>query len=482
MDTETLIHEWSASLENGTAAVFIGAGLARRAGYPDWRNLLEEVALELGLEIEQENDLAGVAQYSVNRAAGKRHRLWRLVTESFPPRPVAPEPYRILARLPLRHIWTTNYDSLVEVAWRAERKILDVKSRNYDVGIDNPWAHATLYKMHGSVDHPREVVVAKDDYELYRRVRPAFLQLLAAHLVSRQVLFLGFSFTDPNLMLLFASIREALQRESPGHFAIVARPKPVPHPTRQDKVNAIRHALWMEDLKRYGIQCVEIDHFNEIDDILKQVEWRLCRANVLVLGSFPDPRSKDERSPQLSQSRHFVEGVAREIGRLAMKRKRRLISGYGPVVGTALVGGALDVLLTGPTPVLDQSLLLRSFPAKPPPGIKTAEYREMYRDSMILQAGACIFIGGFERDGANGLQPATETLAEFDSARRFRRLPIPIGATGGAAEEIWKAVDHEYDRFLPAKVRPDFNRLNRPGQTPKQLARAVEGILKACIK
>ncbi len=81
-----------------------------------------------------------------------------LIVDHFPPKPDAPEPFRILARLPIRHVWTTNYDTLAEIAWAYERKSLDVKLRNGDLGIDKPWAHSILYKMHGSVDHPAEVV------------------------------------------------------------------------------------------------------------------------------------------------------------------------------------------------------------------------------------------------------------------------------------------------------------------------------------
>jgi NAD-dependent SIR2 family protein deacetylase len=171
---KTFIKRWTESIDLGSASVFIGAGLSRRAGYPDWRTLLKDIAHELGLDINAESDLAAVAQYSLNRATGKRTKLSKLIVDHFPPRAGAPEPFRILARLPIQHVWTTNYDKLVELAWEHERKQLDVKSRNADLGLDKPWANAILYKMHGSVDHPTEVVIAKDDYELYRRLRPGF--------------------------------------------------------------------------------------------------------------------------------------------------------------------------------------------------------------------------------------------------------------------------------------------------------------------
>ena len=308
MDAMTFVERWTKSLELGSAAAFIGAGLSRRAGYPDWRTLLADIARELGLDIEVEHDLAGVAQYSLNKAIGKRTNLTKLIIDSFPPKSDAPEPFRILARLPVRHVWTTNYDRLAEVAWAQERKLLDVKSRNGDLSVDKPWAHAVLYKMHGSVDHPSEVVIAKDDYELYRRVRPGFLQVLTGQLVSKQLLFLGFSFTDPNIAYLFATIREAFQENGPEHYAIVRRPKKYgdSYSKKRLEIDKVRHALWVEDLQRYGIQCVEVNEYEKVDEILRAIELRLAGRSVFVSGSLPDSAELDQR--------RYIEGIAREVG------------------------------------------------------------------------------------------------------------------------------------------------------------------------
>src|SRR5215207_5278538 len=307
MDRAIFIERWAKSLELGSAAAFIGAGLSQRAGYPSWRRLLRDIAQELGLDIEAEHDLAAVAQYSVNRAVGKRNQLARLIAEEFPPKPEAPEPFNILARLPLRHVWTTNCDSLPEAAWRNERKLLDVKSRNEDLGLDKPWAHSILYKMHGSVDHPADVVIAKDDYELYRTLRPGFLQVLTGHLVSKQFLFLGFSFTDPNLAHLFGSIRESFEENGPEHYAIVRRPAlgTGKNARKRHETETIRHRLWVEDLQRYGIQCVEVDEYEEVDDILREVELMLARRSVMVSGSFPDTLDAAELDRRML--RHFPQ-------------------------------------------------------------------------------------------------------------------------------------------------------------------------------
>lgn len=473
MDRATFVERWTRSLELGSAAAFIGAGLSQRAGYPGWRRLLRDIAQELGLDIEEEHDLAAVAQYSVNRAVGKRNQLARLIADEFPPKAEAPEPFRILARLPLRHVWTTNYDALPETAWRNERKLLDVKSRNEDLGIDKPWAHTVLYKMHGSVDHPADVVIAKDDYELYRSLRPGFLQVLTGHLVSKQILFLGFSFTDPNLGHLFGSIREAFKDNGPEHYAIVRKPAlgGGKNARKRLEVELIRHRLWVEDLQRYGIGCVEIDGYEEIDDILREIELTLARRSVMISGSFPD-----KLDPADLDRRRHIEEVARGVGRLIAERGNRLVSGFGLVVGSASLSGALGVVLAEDAPNLEKSLMLRPFPQEAPPGIEDSAFKRRYREGLVQQAGACVVIAGekdVRTDGRTDRVVADGVLDECEAARRIGRAVIPVGATGGAAAEFWRTIDAAFETHWPKALRKDFDLLNDTSRTPRDLVAAV---------
>lgn len=473
MDRATFVERWAKSLELGSAAVFIGAGLSQRAGYPGWRRLLRDIAKELELDIEAEHDLAAVAQYSVNRAVGKRNQLARVIAQEFPPKPEAPEPFNILARLPLRHVWTTNYDNLPETAWRNERKLLDVKSQNSDLGLDMPWAHGILYKMHGSVNHPADVVIAKDDYELYRIIRPGFLQLLTGHLVSKQFLFLGFSFTDPNVAHLFGNIRESFKENGPEHYAIVRRPAlgNGKNARKRYKTETIRHQLWVEDLQRYGIHSVEIDEYGEVDDILRDVEMALARRSVMVSGSFPDILDQAE----IDRRRH-IEAVARGVGRLVAERNMRLVSGFGLVVGSASLSGTLGVVLAEEAPNLDKSLMLRPFPQETPHGIQDIAFKQRYREGLIQQAGACVVIAGekdVQKDGQIERVIADGVLDESEAARRIGRAVIPIGATGGAAAVVWREMDPVFETYWPKALRKSFDVLNDPGRPPEDLVTAV---------
>ena len=480
MDRSEFVRRWEEALEKGSASAFIGAGLSRSAGYPDWRALLKDVAHTLGLNIDNEHDLAAVAQYSINRATGKRHDLSRLITNEFPPKD-PPEAFRLLARLPLRHVWTTNYDALPEEAWRQERKLLDVKSRNGDLGIDKPWAHTILYKMHGSVDHPADVVIAKDDYELYRRLRPGFLQVLTGHLVSKQFLFLGFSFTDPNLAHLFGSIRESFKENGPEHYAIVRRPKATAGQSADEvEAHRIRHTLWVEDLQRYGIRCIEIEEFSEIEEILQQVATRIARRSIMVAGAYPDTLDV-----KYLDHRRKVEAVARGIGGLIAHRGKRLVSGFGLVVGSAALSGALAQVLKGDAPNLEKSLMLRPFPQEAPPGMTKADFSRRYREGMIQQSGACIVIAG-EKDvpdkGATKRVLAEGVFEEVDTAHDLQRPVIPIGATGGVAQEIWKRISPEFEKHWPISLRPAFDILGAEGSAPEAITAAVGEFLDHLAK
>ena len=53
--------------------------------------------------------------------------------------------------------------------------------------------------MHGDVAHATDAVLCKADYETYHLSRGDFLTALAGDLLSKMFLFIGFSFSDPNL-------------------------------------------------------------------------------------------------------------------------------------------------------------------------------------------------------------------------------------------------------------------------------------------
>jgi hypothetical protein len=205
------VTEYLGELVEGNAALFAGAGLSAPAGYVDWRELVRPLSIELELNIDLESDFVAVAQFHVNASGANRHTLHKAVIEALSPDVPPTENHRLLARLPIRTWWTTNYDKLIENALRDAGKIVDVKSAVPQLATTRPRRDATIYKMHGDVDRPDEAVATRDDYERYSTDRGAFITALAGDLVSKTFLFLGFSFTDPNLEHVLTQVRLRFQ-------------------------------------------------------------------------------------------------------------------------------------------------------------------------------------------------------------------------------------------------------------------------------
>src|SRR5262249_21260284 len=138
------------------------------------------------------------------------------------------ESHRWIARLPIDTVWTTNYDRLLEQAFDEAAKTVDVKHRQADLLHRLPHADVTLLKMHGDVGQADEAVLIKDDYERYEARRGLFVGRLQGDLSWRHFLFLGFSFTDPNIDYVFSRLRVLLEEKAqnqPPRYCVLRRPK-----------------------------------------------------------------------------------------------------------------------------------------------------------------------------------------------------------------------------------------------------------------
>ena len=71
VDINTFKKKYTKAIQNGDAAIFAGAGLSIPSGYVNWKELLNNLATEIGLDVEKEPDLIEVAQYYCNK---KRNR------------------------------------------------------------------------------------------------------------------------------------------------------------------------------------------------------------------------------------------------------------------------------------------------------------------------------------------------------------------------------------------------------------------------
>lgn len=426
--TKRFLKDYPEALIGGFGAVFVGAGVSMGAGYPSWASLLTEVGEELGVQSGELHDLAALAQWSIQEN-GSATQVRNVIKEKIGVEHPVPESLEIISRLPVKFIWTTNYDRLVERAFGSVNRPIDTVSGAADLALRATPGASRLFKMHGSIERLDDVVISTEDYELYRSKRGAFLPLLQAHLSSMSMLFLGISFTDPNIRHVLSLIRESFTSAPPEHFAIVRPPQREDYKTEAEfEARSTQHKLWSRDLKRYGLVVVEIDDYAEVPQLLRQVERRVAARRVWVSGSWPTEAGDDIAR---------VYGVAQAVGQLIGDRGQDLVSGAGLVVGSASIAGFLDALRSSGGWDLERRLIARPFPQPIPGAAPDRAQWTALRAELARIAGVVVFVGGMKIDPDTGsVIVAGGVLDEFEAAKAADCFVIPIGSTGGAASQI----------------------------------------------
>ncbi len=469
-DQSRFIKRYVQAMESGDVAIFAGAGLSRAAGYVDWRSLLRDIASELKLDVDRETDLIAVAQYHLNE---KRHRgrLNQAIVDELTGSAVLTPTHRILARLPIPTAWTTNYDQLLEQSFEDAGKIVDVKLSQENLAHTKRGRDVVLYKMHGCVTQPHEAVVTKDDYEQYEKKRSLFVESLKGDLIAKTFLFLGFSFTDPNIDYILSRVRVLLGANVREHFCVMRVPE------RPGRMSGRRRAeyeyeqrkttLRQADLMRFGIETVWVNDYSEVEHLLTALSFFSHRKAVFVSGAAHD-------SAPLGQVR--LDSLALELGTRLIDEGFSLVSGFGSGIAEQCVIGALRALHGIPKGADLERLLVRPLPRAP----KANQQREQdtrHREDLIARSGAVVVVSGNRAQGV-GHEVSPGVLEEVDIALREGRRVIPIGASGHAARKVWEMAIADPARYLPGlSGTKELTTLGDPNATNQQLANAVFSLL-----
>src|SRR5437773_12152686 len=108
--------------------------------------------------------------------------------------------------------------------------------------------------MHGDVDHASDAIICKDDYEAYPLKMAAFVSALRGDLIEKTFLFLGFSFTDPNIDYILSRVRVRYENIQRQHYCIqkkVSRNKG--ESAVEFNYRELKQHYFIQDLKRFGI-------------------------------------------------------------------------------------------------------------------------------------------------------------------------------------------------------------------------------------
>jgi len=432
------VSDYLAEIIQGNAAIFAGAGLSMPAGYVDWRGLLRPLARDLDLNIDLESDLVALAQFHVTDSGGHRHKLHTALLDALGKDAKPTRNHKLIASLPIATIWTTNFDKLIEDSIRGSGKVVDVKSSVPQLATNRANRDVTIYKMHGDIDRPDQAIVTKDDYEKYGREYEPFVNALSGDLVNKTFLFMGFSFTDPNLEHVLSQIRLNFKRNLRQHYAIFRTRSRLAGESDEDYAHHLarqRHTI--ADLKRFNIKAVLVDEYCQITEILEALVSGYLRRTVFISASIAN---FDPWGPGA------VSEFAQELARRLIADGTRIATGLGLGVGDAVFTGALREIMRQKIRIED-GLVLRPFPQTGDPTQLAALWQD-YRQEIISHAGIALFLFG-NKTGPGGFVLADGIRKEFDIAKDQDVALLPIGATGSMARELAYESIADPARLLP---------------------------------
>lgn len=217
----------------------VGTGLSMACNYPSWSTLLEELQAEADVInprspkstaiVSSMNDKLWEAQEYRDRIGPGRYRTY--LSDRFKPNghPLS-ESIKKLVQLPFKSFITTNYDALlsqaiVSLSGAAAKSIVwnnQFAIREFFHELNDPSVpHRTVLHLHGRYDDPDSIILTEFDYVSQYAANDTSTRRLFALFSTQCLVFMGFSLSDPDLMLLLRQVQATLGHGRPRHFAIL---------------------------------------------------------------------------------------------------------------------------------------------------------------------------------------------------------------------------------------------------------------------
>lgn len=445
MNKEDVFDALFRAMQENKLVFFLGSGFSKECGFPNWKELAEPIAKELGLNLSDETDYSLIFQYYQDKYKN-RNKLNRLLKDTFYSFSEDLQNHNLLADLSLYGInefWTTNYDKSIEYTFSKKGKKIDVKTKNADLSVILSDSDCTLYKMHGDLCAPEDCVLTKDDYENYEETHEPFINILRHTLVEKTIIFIGYSMHDPDFQSIVSTVRKYFKNNFSTHYWI----------TRKEETteNLNKQRLFENNLQNYGIQTIELSEFSEITELLKNLILKNKMQTVFISGAFADKDNVEKKT--------FIS----ELSKRVIEQKLKIINGYGLGVGSSVVEGSYSEIYKN-SAFVDSSKYIKIYPffQSPKNTEKRKSFMTKYRTEMISQIGVAIFVFGTKLDADNKEILSNGMQEEFDIAYKNNDFLIPVGSTGGMSVELWKTVSSNLDPcgYDTDELKELFNKLN----------------------
>lgn len=260
-------------------AILVGAGASAGANLPTWGEFLEKMIDRALDHAVINNDKAGEYRSLVKDsgkylmvAAGLKEDMSayfdEFIEEVFmTPSPKPTDLHRSITRADrLQFVLTTNYDILLELAYREEG--------NYDVSVCTftdageiqrrlSKREFFILKAHGDASRVGNgIVLTELDYRSIIHRHRAYQSLLSAMFTMFTIVFVGVSMSDPEIKILLSQIGDAYSESSgPSHFALMV----------DEEITSVEKQQWLRDMKVQLIPVSKADSYREVTEFIQEL-------------------------------------------------------------------------------------------------------------------------------------------------------------------------------------------------------------------
>lgn len=249
--------------KNEFPVVFIGAGISKRflESFPDWTGLLESFWTDLGLdnfygnfnnirdEIGEQspglNDkeidhyanikMGTMIENTYNKAFNsgevtiknftakdafysKISPFKKAISEKFSGYVIKDEmqdEYQLFINMLVKTqiILTTNYDTFIEDSYNTISKYKITKYIGQKGFFQSTFGYAELYKLHGSVDSPQDIIITENDYIRFEKNSVLISAKIISMMMNSPIIFIGYSLTDINVRKIIKEFTHSLTED-----------------------------------------------------------------------------------------------------------------------------------------------------------------------------------------------------------------------------------------------------------------------------
>lgn len=398
----------------GNMSLFLGAGSSMQYGAPNWDNLINSVYK--GFRNSSNTDKAQYAELKgidIKTEISKKTSFFKVDLSK-------QETYlNYLLNFNFKSIWTTNYDEIIErileqkfISYKSIYKYSHFQELSYPGGC-------FLFKINGSYNEPKTIVVTKEDFINYRKSHEAYLILLKRELLCHSFLFLGCSFDDDILRICIKDILNCIENSTENyatdHFAVIVE-------KNSDKMDFISKDL----AQYYNIKCLNVSNVHQAYKIAYGIACKVRYNSIFVSGA-----KKYERH---SQDENIGKRVCQNLVEAFMKitdSPFKFISGMGMSIGHFICGTIKQKCINKN---VNRYLQMEPFP------FTSSEANQRHRENMLNKAGIYIFLFGDFEESIGGKENSG-MWKEYLHAKKSEEniiIPLPCGYKS-ISEQIYES-------------------------------------------